>query len=117
MATPEQELKVFFDQVRMVGYNGSKTDFEKLLDPHVVLFRINQNKQILGREAVLIGKKKVADFVVDELRADDPHFTPDPNQQVVRVLRNVGQVTGVADWQDNDGDMDNGTILYDFMFS
>ncbi len=118
MATPEDELLAFFDNVRNVGYHGTETEFEALLDNNVALFRLDQNSQKAGRDRVVRGKHKVAQSITVELRQDNPVFAPRAKpQQGVWVIGNAGQVSGVADWKDTDGDNKDGPILYSFMFS
>jgi len=78
----------------------------KLLDDNVVLVTVDQHTPYATKQTVL-------DYLVRNEWPVKPKFTPTTVQVTENKLGDVAHITGTADWEDNDGDID-GQIRYAF---
>jgi hypothetical protein len=115
MAKPEDDLLDVFDDIVAAGYSNPSA-LGPYFDENIVLFRLGQKDSVQKGDQLLIGKKTVLDYIrnhlVGELHAQ---FNPTSKVPFVSPGGAFGQVTGKADWHDDDGDKD-GTISYAFAF-
>jgi len=115
-ASVPADLLQTFNAAKDAFNNRQWTELEKLLDPDVILNRVDDSA---GSKS-LLGKADVSTYLETDVAADKPQFTPTGTPKV--NLR-TGTVSGIAMWLDHDEDQygnivtTNRPISYSFSFT
>ncbi len=117
-ATPEADVLAAFGQA-VKAFNGKKPDvLGPLLDLNVELRKVHPNHA----KPVITGRQNVIDYLSGAWNGSppvtmifDPFFdSQKPDVKIQGSNNTVAVVTGIACWQDDDGDNADGQLKYKF---